>query len=213
MAHDAHLKRKALELREGGMALDDIVLCLALPRTTVYGWVREFPIPRTSKQSEAQKRGSQAGKEKAARVREATYQSAWQEAPQLLCEPKLRDFVVLYMAEGYRRSRHQVEICNSNPRIMLLSNEMMQRFARNPLAYSLQYHADHQPEEIQKFWADLHGIDASLIRLSRKSNSGELSVRQWRSKHGVLSIRVGDTSFRCQLQAWMDFVAQSWHTG
>ena len=67
MAHGAHLKRKALELRAAGMALDDIVLRLALPRTTVYGWISHLHIERTAKQSLAQQLGSQANKEKAAR--------------------------------------------------------------------------------------------------------------------------------------------------
>lgn len=210
--HDAHLKRKALELRTKGMALDDIVLRLALPRTTIYGWIRELPIERTVKQSLAQQRGSQAGKEKAALKRELAYQAALLEAPTLLQDPKLRDFAVLYLAEGYRRSRHTVSICNSNPHIMVLSHEIMLRFASNSLDYSLQYHADHDAEELRAFWGKHLGIDGARIRLTRKSNSGELSGRQWRSEHGVLAVRACDTFFRCKVQAWMDFVMQSWHT-
>lgn len=211
--HDAHLKRKALELRGKGMALDDIVLRLALPRTTVFGWIKDVSIERTVKQSLAQQRGSQAGKEKAALKRDAVYQAALLEAPALLQEPKLRDFTVLYLAEGYRRSRHTVSICNSNPRIMALSHEIMLRFATNPLDYSLQYHADHDVDELRLFWGGHMNIDSTRIRPIRKSNSGELSGRQWRSEHGVLAIRAADTFFRCKVQTWMDTVTQSWHTG
>ncbi len=212
MAHDAHLKRKALELRETGMALDDIVLRLALPRTTVYGWISHLSIERTVKQSLSQQLGSQANKEKAALAREAVYQAAYLEAPELLQEQKLRDFVVLYMAEGYRRNRHYVSICNSNPHIMLLSHEIILRFATNPLDYALQYHADNEPDELRAFWGQLLEIDPLKIRLSRKSNSGELTGRNWRSEHGVLTVRAADTFFRCKVQAWMDVVTQSWHT-
>ena len=212
MAHDAHLKRKAVELREGGMALDDIVLRLALPRTTVFGWICHLPIERTQKQSLAQQRGSQVNKEKAALKREAVYQAALLEAPLLLQEPKMRDFAVLYLAEGYRRSRHNVSICNSNPRIMVLSHQVMQRFASNPLDYALQYHVDHEPDELRQFWGQTLGINGACIRLTRKSNSNELSGRQWRSEHGVVAIRACDTFFRCKVQAWMDFVTQSWQT-
>ncbi len=210
--HDAHLKRKALELREKGMVLDDIVLRLALPRTTVFGWIKDLPIERTIKQSLAQQRGSQAGKEKAALRREAAYQAALLEAPTLLQEPKVRDFAVLYLAEGYRRSRHNVSICNSNPRIMVLSHEIMLRFATNRLDYALQYHADHDVEGLRLFWGQLMEIDGARIRLARKSNSGELSGRQWRSEHGVFAVRAADTFFRCKVQARMDVVTQSWQT-
>ncbi len=54
------------------------MLRLALPRTTVFGWIKDSPIERTVnertvKQSLAQQRGSQVGKEKAALKREAAY--------------------------------------------------------------------------------------------------------------------------------------------
>lgn len=210
--HDAHLKRKALELRARGMALDDLVLRLALPRTTVYEWVKELPIERTIKQSEAQKRGSAAGKLKAALKRQLVYQEALLGAPELLQEQRLRDFVVLYLAEGSRRSRHTVEMCNSNPQIVLLSYEFIARFSARKLSFALQYHADQNPSELAIFWSNLLGVEPEKIRLTRKSNSGELTGRTWRSEYGVLSVRSSDTFFRCQLQAWMDFVSASWHT-
>ena len=87
------------------------------------------------------------------------------------------------------------------------------RFATDPLDYALQYHADHEIDELRTFWGQLLKIDPSKVRPSRKSNSGELTGRNWRSEHGVLSIRAADTFFRCKVQAWMDFVTQSWHTG
>jgi len=134
------------------------------------------------------------------------------EAPALLQEPKLRDFTVLYLAEGYRRNRHTVSICSSNPRIMVLSHEIRLRFVTNPLDYSLQYHAGHDVDELRLFGGEHRGIDGARIRLIRKSNSGELSQRQWRSEHGVLTIRAAVTFFRCKAQAWMDAVTQSWQT-
>jgi hypothetical protein len=50
-----HLRDKAVELRtKHNMTLDDIVERLALPRTTIYSWIKNLPIPRTEKQSDAQ---------------------------------------------------------------------------------------------------------------------------------------------------------------
>jgi hypothetical protein len=54
------------------------------------------------------------------------------------------------------------------------------------------------------------GIDGGLICLQRKSNSGQLARRRWRSVHGVLSVGVGDTLLRARLQAWMDRTRKQW---
>jgi transcriptional regulator with XRE-family HTH domain len=54
------------------------------------------------------------------------------------------------------------------------------------------------------------GVEPSTIKLQRKSNSGQLKGRTWRSKHGVLQVRMGDTSFRARLQAWIDHVRAEW---
>ena len=49
-----------------------------------------------------------------------------------------------------------------------------------------QYHADQDPEYLVRFWSSGLGVGSGLIRPQRKSNSGQLSGRTWRCKHGVL---------------------------
>jgi hypothetical protein len=53
-------------------------------------------------------------------------------------------------------------------------------------------------------------IKPSAIKLLRKSNSNQLSGRAWRSRHGVLSVRVQDTLLRARMQAWMDRLRAEW---
>jgi hypothetical protein len=48
------------------------------------------------------------------------------------------------------------------------------------------------------------------IKLLRKSNSNQLRGRQWRSRHGVLTVRAFDTLVRARLQAWMDRLRAEW---
>ncbi len=60
------------------------------------------------------------------------------------------------------------------------------------------------------FWGALLGVDPSAIRFQRKSNSGGMAGRTWRSKYGVLTVRTADTYFRARLQAWMDGVRAVW---
>jgi hypothetical protein len=54
------------------------------------------------------------------------------------------------------------------------------------------------------------GEASSGIKLLRKSNSNQLTGRRWRSRHGVLSVRVQDTLLRARMQAWTDRLRDQW---
>src|SRR5512145_1351785 len=110
MAHRYdHLRDKAIKMRtEQNYTLEEIMECLALPKTTVYYWIKDLPIPWTNKQSEAQRKGTAANQAKCAALRDQAYQRGLAEAPELLQDMTFRDFVVLYMAEGYKRNRNVV---------------------------------------------------------------------------------------------------------
>jgi hypothetical protein len=142
--------------------------------------------------------------------RAAAYLQGRIEFDDLIEEPTFRDFLCLYMAEGYKRSRNTVGVCNSDPAIVALCARWVQRFARNPVTYSVQYHADQNLEGLCEFWAKTLGVGPEQIRLQRKSNSGRLSGRTWRSRHGVLNVSANDTLFRARLEAWMHSLQEQW---
>jgi hypothetical protein len=128
----------------------------------------------------------------------------------LLEQPTFRDFVCMYIGEGYKRNRNIVAIGNSDPTVVRLVSHWIRRFSGNPVAFEFQHHADQDPEEICVFWGALLGVDPALIRFQRKSNSGGMAGRNWRSAHGVLTVRTADTYFRARLQAWMDGIRAEW---
>jgi len=206
-----HLREKAISLRtKQQMTLDEIVERLALPKTTVCYWIKDIPIPRTEKQSEAQRNGTAAMQAKFAALREKAYQQGLAEAPELLQNPTFRDFVVLYLAEGYKRNRNCVAFVNSDSKIVKLGHYWIGLFAKRKRQYEMQYHADHDIDELKSYWGNLLGMSPELIKATRKSNSNQLSHRNFRSQHGLLTIRVTDTYFRSRLEAWMDTVKSQW---
>ena len=207
----AHLREKAVMLRtQKNMTLDEIVERLSLPKTTVYYWIKDIPIPRTEKQTAAQQRRADDTRVRYAALRDAAYQQGWDEAPGLLQDPSFRDFVVLYMAEGYKRNRNVVSFVNSDKAMVKLAHRWIAQLSAQKLEYHLQYHVDHDVDELKQYWGDLLAIDPTVIKLIRKSNSGELSGRQFRSVYGILTVRTSDTYFRSKLQAWMDYVKAQW---
>ena len=206
-----HLKEKALEFRARGMALDEICEYLALGKGTVYYWIKGITIPKTSRQFEGQKKGTRGVVEKYKILREGYYSQGLIEYEHLKNQPTFKDMVILYLTEGYRRNRNSVSIVNSNPKILKLSHYWFSRLCRNYKPdFWIQYHVDQSLEKLKIFWGHELNINPECIKFQRKSNSGGLKGRNWRSEFGVLTLRLGNTEFRAKLQAWMDCVEKEW---
>lgn len=211
MTHPDYIRQKAIRMRlESKLTIDEIAERLAVSRTTAYYWVKDIPIPKTRKQTAARQRASAANRDQARRKREAAYAEGVGMFPGLIKEPTFRDFICMYIGEGYKRTRHNVSLCNSNPAVVKLAQTWIVRFSRNPVTYSIQYHADQSLDELRDFWSVRLGIGRHEIQFQRKSNSNQLSGRTWRSKHGVLNVRCGDTYFKAKLDAWIELVLADW---
>ncbi len=209
-----HLRQKAIELRtKHNMALDDISERLNVPRTTVYYWIRGIVIERTEKQTAGQKAGTAAMQAKCASRRQEAYDATLEIASALLEDQEVRDFVVLYLAEGYRKCRNVVSLGNSSPAMIQFAYRCMRRLSDKPrFQFSFQYHADQDPDELRQFWAAYLSIEPECIHPVPKTNSGHLRGREFVCKHGIFMVRVGDTLFRSRLQALMDTVQEQWAT-
>jgi len=214
MAHPECIRQKAIQLREDRkLTIDEIAERLALNRTTVYYWVKDIEIPRKPGKgfaSEAQQKGTLAMQEKFRRARGAAYIEGFEEFEELAKDLTFRDFICMYIGEGYKRSRNEVAICNSDPAVVKLADTWIRRFSVNPIRYSIQYHADQSLDELRAFWSEHLDIDPQAIKFQRKSNSNQLTGRKWRSKYGVLNVSAGDTRFRSRLQAWMELTKADW---
>jgi hypothetical protein len=206
-----YLREKARKLRrERKLTIDELAECLALPRTTIYYWVRDLPIPRSTRQSPAQRKGARGMRRKYQLLREAAYEEGLATFRMLSQHPSFRDFVILYIAEGYKRSRNQVSLANSDPPVVRIGARWIRRLTANRVFYAIQYHADQDVDELCRFWGSQLGIEPDEIRLQRKSNSNQLKKRTWRSTNGVLTVGVGDTYLRSRLQAWIDCLKGEW---
>ena len=207
-----HLRKKAVELRiKKKMTLGDIANRLALNKSTVYYWVKNLKIPKTELQNNAIKAMIKAHVKKHQKLRKAAYNEGKRLAPELFKNKQFRDFVVVYLCEGYRKTRHQVAVANANYMILTLVHHFIKKFSANKLHYGIQLHVDQDENEIKKYWSKKLGINETDIKIMRKSNSGKLRKRNWRSAYGVLTVRTNDTYFRAKLQAWMDYLQDQWN--
>jgi transcriptional regulator with XRE-family HTH domain len=122
MAYPRYLREKARTLRsERRLTLDEIAQRLALPRTTVWYWIRDLPLDRPRRASAGQRKGVLAMQAKYRRLREQAYAQGEAEFDDLVVRPTFREFVVLYIAEGSKRDRNRIAIGNSDPRIVCMA--------------------------------------------------------------------------------------------
>lgn len=143
-------------------------------------------------------------------LRDSAYDQGRHEFEALCAEPTFRDFICMYIGEGYKRNRNRVSLANSDPAVIKLADDWIRRLTTNRVYYSFQHHADQDPTKLIAFWSAELGADPDLFRFQRKSNSGALNARSWRSAHGVLSVICDDTYLRARLQAWVDRVREGW---
>lgn len=152
MAYPGNIREKARTLRaEKRLTIDELARRLAVPRTTVYCWVRDLPIGKTDRQTRAAYRAGQASRRIHRDRRQAAYAQGQAEYPALLEEPSFRDFVCMYIGEGYKRNRNIVAMGNSDPAVVRLGAYWIRRLSSNPVAFEFQHHADQEPEELSAF--------------------------------------------------------------
>ena len=211
MAYPVYLRERARELRvKNKLSLDEIAERLALPKTTVWYWIVDLPLGRPRRWSAGQRKGNQSMQNKWRLLREAAYARGIEEYDELIKLPTFRDFVVLYIVEGYKRRRNTASVCNSDPAIVSLAAHWLRRLSGREPVVRVQYHRDQDEHELMAFWANTLGTDASAIRLHPKSNSGQLRTRIWRCAHGVASVDVHDTYLRARIQGWIDRIRAEW---
>jgi AcrR family transcriptional regulator len=213
MTYPPYLREKARELRqEKALTIDEIAQRLAVGRTTVFYWVGDMPRPTrcTRRKGRAHQLGSRAMQRRYQRMREEYYELGAWEFPRLCREPAFRDFVCMYMAEGFKRNRNTVALANSDPAIIVLAARWFREFSNRKLGYQVQHHADQDLELLKTFWGETLSVDPELIQFQRKSNSSQLRRRTWRCRHGVLTVRTNDTYFRARLEGWMTRLKELW---
>jgi Protein of unknown function (DUF2877) len=210
MAYPGYVREKARQLRvERRLSIVEIAERLALPKTTVFYWVRDIPLGRPRRDNPHP--GTRAMQRKFRSLREQAYKDGRESFETLSSgDPTFRDFVCMYIGEGYKRSRNQVSVANADPRVVVLATRWLKAMSRSKLIFSVQYHADQDVRQLSEFWASTLDISPGDVRLQPKANSGQLRSRVWRCKYGVLAVTTNDTLLRAQLQAWMDCVQEQW---
>lgn len=210
MERNICLYNEARRLRaEEEMSLDEITSRLGVKRTTAYGWIRDIPLQRIPDRKAHALVASKAMSEKYSRLRTDAYTQAANEAEQRMKDKLFRDFVVLYLAEGYRKTRFRLAVANTDPDILILAYRFMRELSSKTFCFHLLCHREVDRPAAIMFWANALGIEPTRIQVFGKS--ARASVRKIAAAvHGVMSIRVNDACAREKMQAFLDWLKHEW---
>ena len=217
MTHSRYLRNMARLLRvERQLSVDQLAARLALPRSTVYYWVRDLPLPG-DRGGDARRPASRedsadaTGEAEAIRPGQASaYEQGLSSFDDLAAQPTFCDFVCLYILEGDKRDRERVAVANGDPAVIRLANRWIWRLTDRSPSFSISCEPDQSIGELRRFWGETIGATAGTIR-ARGSREAE-QLHDWGpgAVHGVLTIAVEDRLLRARLQAWMCRLREGW---
>jgi hypothetical protein len=213
MTHSRYLRDMARLLRvEQQLTVDELAKRLAVPRSTVYYWVRDLPL-RAERGDREPPRASSRDRGQARPADECAYEQALRSYDDLIVQPTFRDFVCIYIVEGYKRDRRRVALANADPAVMRLANRWIWRLTDKSPSLSLRCQSDQSVSELRRYWSETVGEDAATIHARRaREGKEELLLHQWSPLpvHGVLTVTVDDMLLRARLQAWMRRMREGW---
>ena len=193
-------------MRKANKSLDEIAESLQLNKSTVYYWIKDIEAHITRRA--CTKASSEKTRETWAKKRQQSYDEGKMEYPTLSKYKLFRDFVILYICEGYKRNRNSVSITNSDPLIIKTAYDVMVTLTKKSPFFEVQIHLDNDVENVKNFWGRLLGIDPSIIKVyTRKSN---MTNRNGRLPYGIFSVKYSNTEFRSKIQSWIDCVKKEW---
>jgi hypothetical protein len=106
MTYPAYLREKARKLRtEQKLSLLEIADRLALPKTTVFYWIRDLPRQEITyrdspRRARARAKAARSNVAKYKARRDAAYRQGWDEYALLAAQPTFVDFICMYIGRA-----------------------------------------------------------------------------------------------------------------
>jgi hypothetical protein len=203
--------------RRKRMTIDQLSHRLGVPRSTVYKWVGDIPVPGSGSgggfSEEARSRGTRAMREGRRRLRESHYLFGLEHYSTLCSESAFRDFLVSYIALGKKSDSREVSFAHPDPMMMQLAGRWLRAYGHNRLRYRLHLPGGADAGRAISFWAERLAVPADEIKLEgqpERSESETPAAPVRGNLLGTLRIDSTDTLLRVELQAWIDCARAEW---
>jgi len=201
-------REAAVVLRSKGYTLTAICKTLSISKTTVFYWLKNTDaygrIKHLPPTKETREKASTSIRNKYAAVRDADYAKGLTEYAACSRTPLVKEFLMLFLTEGYRKTRNTVKITNSNPTLILLAQAWLNRWTADisKIKGAVSTYPDHDIKHLKTFWDQLLNISETRIVCFVKAGPGLLKGRKKPLPYGTCSIMVHSTPLRSRLEAW-----------
>jgi len=210
--YNSHIKDEARRLRINGASLNDIVVALTVPKTTLRGWITDISlseenINKLKKRSAlALQKGRKFAQAKEKKNRAHKEQKLLKHGKSEIGKLTKRELfiagVALYWAEGFKnKHEHRLGFCNSDPQMVkfYISWLYMLGVKTSDLTPRLSLNISHIGREplIKKFWSKTTNIP--LAQFTKTFYQKSQLKKQYVNKNtykGVLRIHVKESLSR-----------------
>ncbi|MFJ9585500.1 hypothetical protein [Streptomyces acidicola] len=222
MAKD-DLRDRARELRQQGWTYNQIQAELGCSKSSVSLWVRDLPHPEPKCTPEEQRARMNAGlaqlRASQDRERVETKRAAASAIGELSDRELFIAGVALYWAEGskdkpYRRTE-VLQFINSDPNVIKLFLHWLELLdvTRDRLTLRVSIHESADVEAAERYWADIAGVDASVLSKAtlKKHNPRTVRKNTKETYRGCLMIYVRQSAdlYRRMEGAWYGIVGSA----
>jgi hypothetical protein len=183
-------REEARALRARGLVVSDIAASLGVPPSTVYGWVRDLPVPPRSSWRRRPVGGPNRLRD--ARLAEVAECSAWARSVVggLSEDAFVGAGIALYAGEGAKRDG-EVALTNTDPDIVaFFCRWLRQTFDvdESRLRAHLYLHADLDLDGAVRFWSDTLAIPPAQFTKPYRAVV-DPTRRTRRHEHGCITVR------------------------
>lgn len=204
----------AVTMRKQNLTIKEISEKINKSESTVKRWLLPYGLKVSSENQKVNAlKASLKMQENYALKRVEAYNKAKATVAVDLEDTLLRDFVNIYIGEGYKRNRDSVSIVNSDPKIILLSLYVMKKYflkSDKKMIMQIRYYKENDNElELLEYWQNLANNEnvkfTTYIQPTVKAEGHNNS-----NKYGLVTVTINDTYAKQKLNAYMDYVKEEW---
>lgn len=176
-SHWFHLKEDALELRRNGLSITLIESELGVPRSTLYGWIKNIELSEKQKQrlhesrsdgwAKARKKALEVNRSKKALRMLQAKKEAVATLDKINLTPEILDlaFAMLYYGEGSKNGG--TSLASSDKNILLFMLKVLRlnyKIENSDIRCELHLRADQDRELMKKYWSEALKLPLTCFR-------------------------------------------------
>jgi len=212
------IKSKALLLRKQGKSYNEINDLLKIPKSTLSGWLKNYPLSEKVKQDNIQKvkliwakNIIQFNKRRSEKYQKETLRIL-EEYAETVPSITRRDLffigLALFWAEGGKKEKWVVQFCNSDPLIIKVMMQFFRKICKVPakkFTFRIHLHPNISKKIATKFWSQIAQLPITHFRKPQtqisQASKHKRPVHQL--PYGTLHIRIGGAHLNKKIKGWL----------